>query len=881
MFNRIAILSFVVLFIVFGFSTNTSANEEGAEGFYHLDNNEYVSLDEFGTMSIGGKIELLTEDYYILLDNNEVISSSAIIFMTNTQLQNAMISETEFEETHGVQLLASGEVINVNEDSSSDHQLPTLQVSDSYMEVGDSKSIEFSMSYDNPSQKDLTLLEINGESIEPFKLDGEVAKLYDDGNQNTGDLIEGDGIYSNILNMESDTSGSLNLALGIKEDQEWQQISETHEILILNAMTDEESESVINTNEDLKNNISQQHEAGSTLSEIQDNLLKSLNDSSEISIANSSEQGDAVWYGLNSGVLGAVTLDESEEEIVANQAPKQEVMASMDHQAVVGGNDVVLYTAHKDSVNQALIGDLEQNNYAVDTFTDEEASVEQFKNMVNYNTVIFDTDGVSLFEGDVTTEYPYLSNLFSHEEEQVVIMTGEEVTSEQNKLYNADLKTGRLVVVDGYYAITPAFIDYYGENMAFSNTLIYANTDYSMNNDTLGEQFIDSGAPAYIGYEGEIVESYVNNTFNKMLDGEVLSQAVQDEMVLGDSSFLYTNAAPLDNGSFENGLSYWKSGGHFNDITRLGLKSNPEWETIRPTDGEHMAIISSGVDDSALDGRQSWAYQTFEVPEDMDMLKFDYNVVSNEPMSYLNSAFDDTFKATIVEGNVKEPSENINNSGEQGYLPGGSTIYDVPWLESTIDDNETMIAYESINSSDWGQHYDDDRNRVDVIYPTGDQTTYMTDWKTVSYDVSEYQGQTISLKMQTWDLGDRIYPTAVLFDRIHFTNSTRQGIGIQGNDKVVVPSNDSARFKYNVSYVDQYDDFITSEIDLQYDDGGYRQPYYVNDATYDLKDNVEGVKIHAETGELTVESNVDASEIIITAELDGEMVEKVVELVKQ
>lgn len=291
-----------------------------------------------------------------------------------------------------------------------------------------------------------------------------------------------------------------------------------------------------------------------------------------------------------------------------------------------------------------------------------------------------------------------------------------------------------------------------------------------------------------------------------------------------------------------------------------------------------MGIISSGLDESVLNGRQSWVYQTFTVPEDANTLKFNYNVVSNEPMEWIGTQYDDTFKATIVEGAVKEPQEDGSEYDEQ-Y----TGTYDVPWLESTLDENETIIAYESVNSSDWGQVYQDDRQRVDAQFPTGDETTYMTGWKTAAFDVSEYQGKSITLKLQTWDLGDKIFPTAVLFDNVRLTKSEIKSIEIAGPSDAFIPAHTDIKYQFNIVQADQEGDALTEGINYRLDNRGYRQPFEITQyGTFSLKEDINGISIDETTGIMKISTETDVTEVTVIATLkDGSKVEHTVNLTKQ
>ena len=94
-------------------------------------------------------------------------------------------------------------------------------------------------------------------------------------------------------------------------------------------------------------------------------------------------------------------------------------------------------------------------------------------------------------------------------------------------------------------------------------------------------------------------------------------------------------------------------------------------------------------------------------------------------MEYVGSSFDDKFYAVIIDENG----------------------------------NSTQIAYESVNTSSWTQV-------TGINFEGGDSTAYQTGWKTVSVDISAYQGQYITIRFVTFDVGDSAYDTAGLIDNV-------------------------------------------------------------------------------------------------------------------
>ncbi|WP_172597838.1 S-layer homology domain-containing protein [Ureibacillus thermosphaericus] len=759
--------------------------------------------------------------------------------------------------------------------------------------INEPTTIDFQVNYNGKKTEDgkLVLLKKVNDKYEILKdvNDNEIY-LYDNGNQyNNNDLLQGDGIYNNRVEIKVIESGPITIVAGVKEGDSWKEVSTPTTILALQPMTTEDAAKIININSSVQHAISNLDLKNKNKEEIIQEIVKVIQESpEEVAKVSTSDSADFVWYALKSGVLGAITIpsvNKQDENLAVLNSVSLEPFAiklladnPTSSTSITAGNQrVVIYSTSKDSAGVKLAKELEESSnisFTVELFVGEDANVEQFKKMFSYGTIIFDTLGAALFDDEFFKdenkgeEFKYLSDLFDGEK-QVLILTGEAVTEESLQKYNGDLKTGRLVIVDGYYAITPAFVKFYGEIDQLPNSLVYANTAQSITNDTLANQFIHNNAAAYVGVKETTSPDTINYVFEKLVNENTLEEAIsefEDQIdYKGSASFKYTKEIPLSNGNLENGKKSWISGGHFDTISQLGLNKHPDWITIKPYEGSMMGIISSGVDDTALDGKLSWIYQTFTVPKDVNVLKFDYNVVSNEPFEWINSIFDDKFKATIVEGKVKEPKN--------------TDLYGDNWIESvTVDENETIIAFESINSSDWGIG---NERRVDAKFPDGDETIYMTGWKTLTYDISKYQGKTITLKLQTWDEGDAIYPTAVLFDNVRLTTSEIKGLGITGVKNAVIPYSGVQTYQLNAVPIDQFNHPITGEITLVKDENGYYQPKIKQHGTFSLKTPVEGVTINPETGLLTISNKVTANSVTVVAEGEKGKAEHTIQLHKQ
>lgn len=282
-------------------------------------------------------------------------------------------------------------------------------------------------------------------------------------------------------------------------------------------------------------------------------------------------------------------------------------------------------------------------------------------------------------------------------------------------------------------------------------------------NDALAKALKKSGAEFIMGfhnsvngeYSREMLRTFVMSMMNGTTTEDAFAQCV-DRCGISDLEWLRkTNpnyqkkngegAAPpfcygnlkytlwkggITKGSFEKQtdetedatLQGWKKEGDVRTITRLG--------ELAPVDGKYMAIITTGIgsaEDEYLNGEsRSSLLQRFKIPEGTTTLAFSYNVVSEEPMEYVGSRYDDTFSAKIYD------SDGISF---------------------------TEVARESVNTSSW-------QAVSGIDFDGGDSTVYQTGWKTIEIDVISYGGQDVILSFDVCDKGDSAYDTAVLIDNV-------------------------------------------------------------------------------------------------------------------
>ncbi len=359
-----------------------------------------------------------------------------------------------------------------------------------------------------------------------------------------------------------------------------------------------------------------------------------------------------------------------------------------------------------------------------------------------------------------------------------LLVTTETVTDDNLDEYAFDLDNERIGVVieegdseEMVYVVLPAlFSDIYAGNRLDESVVGICSCEAFGAGDTvdsgMADAFIDAGAEAVVGFHDSVFVDYSDefllSFFSLMLDGSTAGDAYDDCIeILGSDDIEYAESVGIDpelygllgaypilagdedailnsgkliNGDFEriiwNALSNlfilgWKKGGDARIVNQLG--------PIEPVHGSKMAMLTTGVgsgENVYISGGTEGSYlsQTFKIPEGAETLSFYYNFVSEEPMEFVGSKYDDKFSADI---------------------------YDVN------DNNILQASFESVNTSSW--------TAVSGInFDGGDSTCYETGWKKVNIDVSECTGAFVSLRFSVTDVGDSIYDTAVLLDNICF-----------------------------------------------------------------------------------------------------------------
>ncbi len=362
--------------------------------------------------------------------------------------------------------------------------------------------------------------------------------------------------------------------------------------------------------------------------------------------------------------------------------------------------------------------------------TNEQVTVEDFASLSKYGLVVISSHGDNWY-GGLSGDNMCAEGL---QQSQVIVYTAQKLTAANLKTYEADLRARRLGVgADNNLIILPAYISYH--NSTFPNSLVYMSSCRSSYNTTMAAAFLGKGAQAYAGYDDYVLASYAlkageglvdnfllkGNDFGTSYSNTLSSAGSSDgkgaDFISVGNTALKMGGNNFNNVGFETGnLSNWAPNGDSRIISSLG--------PLKPTEGSFMAIISTGL--GAASGSNSMISQSICYGKTGGTLKFDYDVISEEPMEYLNSKYDDRMDVYLV-----------------------------------VNGKEKKILSKGVNDSAWLP------TAVSIDFSGGDKTTYHTGWQTASIPLTDVAtGAQLMLKFTVTDIGDSSYDTAAIFDNI-------------------------------------------------------------------------------------------------------------------
>ncbi|MGJ5819513.1 choice-of-anchor L domain-containing protein [Paludibaculum fermentans] len=582
---------------------------------------------------------------------------------------------------------------------------------------------------------------------------GTIGTMYDNGALANGDEIQGDGIFSAIVAMSSVAEETYRLKVK-SVDGGATEFSGMFTVLAYKPISDAEFSALTTMQQNALKNFTDKVGTLGKNGALQDTLNRILADGT-VDQAGFSGGDNGIWIVYKGGILGGLMLNpegtlggpaQEQAQLTAQGAFGMKAPVSMASagNVEVGNKKVLLLSPFWSDLSgvdanasmKTLFEGSTCPKYDVTWLKDGAVTVDAFKLLKNY--------GVYIHYGHGDTYYNGILNLWEDEfgwsswGAQVVILTGQTATAANKVTYQTDLKKGRIAILTGgsaYYAILPSFISYYNSGMPSS--LVFINACRSFYNSTMANAFTGAGAKTYLAYSDYVFASFAtartNDFFNKwVLDstnlvttGESFTAGLKDGntppaewKMTGATNLEAGLGNELQNGDFETGnLGAWTAAGDGRVVTQLG-------GYFYPQDGVQMGIISTGLGYTTSSGQIS---QKVCMPKEAKTLTFSWNFTSEEFKEWCGSQYQDYFRVSV-----------------------------------TTETGTTNLMYVNVDSI-CGATY-----KVPFSFDRGD--AYSNGWKTASLNVAAIatanEGKPVTLTFAAGDVGDSIYDTAILLDKI-------------------------------------------------------------------------------------------------------------------
>ncbi|CAH1207692.1 hypothetical protein PAECIP111893_02757 [Paenibacillus plantiphilus] len=567
-----------------------------------------------------------------------------------------------------------------------------------------------------------------------------IAMMNDNGSLYHGDDLDADGVFSARATLDAGAAGRL-VYKAVVDTGSGKTLSGERPIMVVNKSTGQEHEAFVELGEQARVQWEALSSTSSSGEEEKASLVAWLKARPDIADAGLSAGGGSIWYVDRQGFKGAL-LTRAPDVKGAGQASAASAAAGTatgtmsapvlaastnppSAQVTINSANVLiaspfaskgLTAAAYDEITDAFKGSL---GYYVNRLKDEAVTVETFKKLGQYGVIILDTHGELLDTLDNGIQ---------------VFLTGQKVTAANIAAYEADMKSGKLIEMNGYYGITPAFINAY--NRSLPGSIVFNGSCLSsLSESGFSQAFLDLGAKTYLGYEDAIEVKYDQKLAKSLFlpwikERQTIGKAydsVRSGSLLGKESLKLSGSGEvvlrteLSNTSFEEeDLADWITEGDVRILSKLG--------PIAPSRGKKMALLSTGL--GSVDHTDSAMERVVTIPSGAKSILFDYNVVSEEPMEWLDTHYDDEFQAVL----------------------------------ETADGQKKVLKKTTVSAvADW--------EAVPAVnLDGGDDTAYQSGWSTANVDVSGYADRgPLQIRYKVWDRGDTDYDTVVLLDNIQIS----------------------------------------------------------------------------------------------------------------
>lgn len=324
-----------------------------------------------------------------------------------------------------------------------------------------------------------------------------VVQLRDDGNISNGDDIKTDGVYSGkitinetaekVLRYKAFVSTSINDSIVSLSSENTIEIN-----VIAQLSTEQISLSQTISNQAItvfKSTLASEGEDSAA-----QKTLDYLRTASGVVQSGYSTDSKTVWYILSSGIKCVIPVTQPDTN------------GSMSSITMNFDNDgTKTYYPLYSNISSAL----GQLGYSAQLIEDGNVTLSRFKSLSLYKAIVINSHG-GLFQ-----DIPY-------------ICSGEAATSDKIKLYEQDIKTGKLIIVTtpygSYFGVMPDYIKAY--NTSLNDSIIFLSSCRGLQNSKLWDVFKALGAKTMFGFDGDVYKDYAAETARVLFYNIVIGQAI-------------------------------------------------------------------------------------------------------------------------------------------------------------------------------------------------------------------------------------------------------------------------------------------------------------------------------------------------------------------
>jgi hypothetical protein len=694
--------------------------------------------------------------------------------------------------------------------------------------VGTGTNIVFTASvglYANFDASKVKLLRVDENGI-TIKDEG---SMKDNGNTGTyGDEIQGDGVFSfKVKNFNCVAAGPVFFRASVPVTQGDNQFDALTPMI---PITCAEHLKVADCqgHQSIVSQAEGQYTGGMSQAEV----ISALKQNPQVTDAGSAAgNGNGIWIRFQSGVLGAVMLNPAGQRgsgsngadsgsaqlgiganIVEIGSRSAMVLAPFYQEFGVtdDGPNVAASLANTECPSFDLEGQMALQGAA--------ASLDKFRNMPNYGVVSISTHGDALFgelADNVKKEFYRWNHTGAHE----VIWSGEAVNcgalmqnkknctitdgnptggcpagttcvvTEQGGDYGSgecidrtqvDLRTGRVVITNKGYAMTPAFLQEYGQTQGgrgYPKSLVNVGACRSMYNGSIAATLFANGASAITGFSGYVDSQWAGEKVTEMFEGSVgqgqigVSHSGGEDPSNPGSNWRILGAGNLDlsqaeiiNASFESGeVTGWRRIGDGRVITQLGV--------VGPPQGKFMGVISTGLGFTVKLGLLE---QDFCIPEDKNTIEVYWRFFSEEFLEYCGSPYQDTFQAVLKSNGQQITVVDLKIDDLCGYGDGSCNSCQNPspchpdcMGKAGCELEEATMTCTGNYPCQCGKYF---YGLVPATVGFDQGGVYKTaTWLKTTKNIKAFAGQgKVTLTLSSGDTGDSIFDTVILIDAIKF-----------------------------------------------------------------------------------------------------------------